>query len=183
MAANVKKSFKKWSVVWVILATVAGCVLVMHYGREYLFGTRPSEQGNHFAIYLVGDSRHMSNVEKAPLTRLKLDAEPILSDDDIIEYEWNTHTIKLSPGSLGRLKERLGSKTVVPFVVVANRKRCYRGAFLSHLSSYIPRGPSIWYDVTPEDAIKISQMVSAGAEDLRNDARIRKALEELGVLK
>jgi hypothetical protein len=187
MPTNAKKSLKKWSVVLVILTAVVACVVVMHYGREYLFGTKTGKQGEHFAIYLVSDLRHMSNVEKAPVARLKLDAEPILSDDDITEYEWNTHMMKLSPGSRVRVEERLAGKAVVPFVVVANAKRCYRGTFLSHISSYMPsHGPIIWYGIRlppPEDIIKISPTVSAGAEDLRNDARIRKALEELGVLK
>ncbi len=136
-----------------------------------------------FALYpVIGDIR---NRENSLVEIFGLGDDPILTDKDIVAYDWNTHTLKLRPGLAQQLDREYGRRSVSPFVVIANGQRCYLGAFLSHISSYMPSVPVIQVFLSghsPEKAIRIRESPISGTKDPRSDPRIRRALEQAGLL-
>jgi hypothetical protein len=147
---------------------------------------RPTVEKHRFALYLVADPLDVGAAAHPALERLHLAPEPVFTEKDLINYDWTTHTLTLKKGSC----ERLPAPSVwgVPFMVVAEGKRCYLGAFWSGLSSYMPRIPTIgtdpWMRPGPkQDTIRIEAARvrdKAGKQhDVRSDERIRKALGKL----
>jgi hypothetical protein len=134
-----------------------------------------------FEIYLV-------NKDNADLQRIELHQEPIISEADIIKYDWDKHEILLSNDGFNRIPNvrDVGVHGKL-FVLIANGTRCYKGAFWTNLSSVsypnpiINVGPQI--DKRPKNVIRIeraypSEQSAAGA-DPRNNELIYKALSEL----
>jgi len=153
---------------------------------------RPAKKQYGFAIYLVVDPivvAHQFDVghpeEDVALEQLRLAAVPLFTEEDIVEYDWNEHFLKLTPEAWKRLPA-VRSVWGLPFVVVAADHRCYLGAFWGVGSSYMPKVPFIggfrpgWREnkiqISPPDPI-------GGAKDPRNDPRVRKVLEKLGIAK
>lgn len=150
---------------------------------------KPSTVG----IYLVADPQYADGAEKVPLTDLKLEAKPLLTDKDIVTYYWGDHIIQLTPEAfqaLQRMREIWHAQGCRPFVVVADGQRCYLGAFSSDLAGSIPKVPlgCIWTNlpqVPPENAIRIGPISMwdprrPPEQDTRNDPRLRQALSALG---
>ena len=88
-----------------------------------------------FGIYLVS-----SNVDARVFARtperwksVPLEAEPIISDQDILVYDFSKHAMQLTPAALKRLPRP--PVTGTPFVVVVNGERIYPGVFYTHVSS------------------------------------------------
>jgi prepilin-type processing-associated H-X9-DG protein len=151
---------------------------------------RPAEKEYHLAIYLVVDPIVVGHQfgadqpdEAATLEQLRLAAAPLFTEEDIVEYDWNEHSLKLTPEAWKRLPA-VRSVWGLPFVIVADGERCYLGAFWSSGSSYMPKVPFIggfrpgWREnkiqILPPEPI-------AGTKDPRDDPRIRKVLETLGI--
>ncbi len=140
------------------------------------------------AVYRVAGSPQ-GEPEKVALADLELAPEPFLTDKDIVTYYWGDHIIQLTPGAFqGLLQTRPSSGF---FVVVADGRRCFLGAVVSLISSYIPKVPlaSIWtsrQQVLPENAIRIGPGMwnpqKPDEKDVRNDPRLLQALERLGKL-
>ncbi len=133
-----------------------------------------------FGIYRVKEPAGLRDAERTPLETLVLPEHPIISEGDLVWYDWDTHTVKVRPGLRERLNTEVGLDA--PFVVVAKGTRCYLGAFSKSISSYIPRVPRCGVDrmhafaeCLPQDMIRID-----GAPD---DERIREALDAAGKLK
>jgi hypothetical protein len=155
----------------------------------------PAEAGkaHSVAVYLAADPMYAGQAEKVPLAAIKLDEQPLLTDADIVVYNWEDHLIQLTPEAftaLGRLyNELVKGRSNRAFVVVADGQRCYLGAFDSMLSSYIPMTPMAhpWTSraqPAPANAIRIRPPSSyPGGEDTRSDPRLRQALEALGKLR
>jgi len=135
------------------------------------------------AIYLVVDPVDVGNPEQVDLEKLRLAAEPILTDKDILEYDWDKHVLKLTSVARKRIPS---PKSVwgLPFMVVADGQPCYLGSFWSHDSSYAPKVPVIYshYPIGDYDTISIDASWLGDADDPRGDIRIRKALEEIGLI-
>jgi hypothetical protein len=135
-----------------------------------------------FAIHLVLDPVDAGRPNDVTLEELRLAPEPIITEKNLLGYDWDRHTLKLTPGA----RDRIPSPSVwgVPFVVVADGKRCYLGAFWTHLSSYMPNLPVAYVDpistrLDSKDSIHIEPPPIADANDPRGDPRIRKVLEAL----
>jgi hypothetical protein len=139
---------------------------------------------SHFAIYVVIEPGLME-VDKVELAALKLSDNPALCDEDIADYDWDKHVIRLAAGGGANLPDSHHTLNT-PFVVVADGNRCYVGDFRTMISSYIGRLPSIelgWLD-EPETKNKLGIGIPiVGAPDPRSDPRIRKALDAAGKLK
>ncbi len=128
----------------VVLVTVLAVALFLVLRRERGFG-----------IYLVTGLRadHPAHRRSPPRQAwefppedLILAEKPVISDKDIIEYDWKTHTIKLVPGAEKRLPKPSTSDTAFvvserAFVVVANGRRCYLGYFCHPPASMVPGMP------------------------------------------
>jgi hypothetical protein len=147
-----------------------------------------------FSIYLVvneGDlMRYLAGPTDTPddLEELVLQAEPVVSIDDIEFYDFSTHSIYLREGHSRPFDGDAYARQVFdkPFVVVANDQRCYLGWFQHAASSKFRFGPCVFfpYALDPEDIIHIRQcrVASPGTDDIRSDKRIRDALLGAGKL-
>ncbi|MBU8902750.1 MAG: hypothetical protein KOO69_08420 [Victivallales bacterium] len=93
-----------------------------------------------FAIYAT-------KINGKDLNKAKLLEPPLLTEKDIIAYEWTDHSMKITPGATARLAKILkASISGVPFVVVTNGKRCYKGAFWWSISSIATPSPVLMAD-------------------------------------
>jgi len=116
------------------------------------------------------------------LDQLHLAPDPVITEQDLVGYDWSGHILKLASG----IKDRIPSSSVwgTPFVVVADGTRCYLGAFISAGSSHLPKVPiahagAISVQLNSKDSLRIEPPPITGAEDPRGDRRIRKVLEAL----
>jgi hypothetical protein len=93
-----------------------------------------------FAIVLVKGVK-TGDAIKSKIEDLQLETQPVLTDNDLISYKWKEHELELRQdfdfnGSLGTVP-----LDGLPFIVIANDKRVYLGAFwtpISSISSSIP---------------------------------------------
>lgn len=92
-------------------------------------------QWHSFALYLVTGN------EKGTIPELTLSERPLISEADIISYNWTNHAMKVTPETQDRLPEPGASGT--PFVVVADGERVYAGVFWTMLSSFAPSGHNV----------------------------------------
>ena len=114
--------------------------------------------------------------------------DPIMTDEDIVEYCWNRHWIRLTDdaakrwnGVLGSHRSRWGSR----FVVMVDGKSCCEGTIwsLASSSSQGPSGPII-FDMALNGVV----MTTLHAErpdtdaDSRCNAEVRTVFAELGKL-
>jgi hypothetical protein len=148
-----------------------------------------------FAIYLVKGERGQADTHHGPdVVNAKLEEPPLLTERDITVYDWTTHSITLAPAGEKKLFQYRGKENLHPgaalatreFIVTAEGKRCYGGAFWLTILSKGYDHPVI--DVyTPSSTIRIEQAFPRperpGTPDLRADPRIKRALEKVGKIK
>jgi type 1 glutamine amidotransferase len=147
-----------------------------------MFEPKPVKNEYRFAIYLVADPIDAGKPDEITLEQLRFAPEPIITEKDMLGYEWNQHILKLT----SEARTRIPGPSVwgIPFVVVADGKRCYLGAFWTGASSYMPKTPMVYVGMASgltgsKNSVQILPIPVAGAEDQRGDQRIRKVLEEL----
>ena len=146
---------------------------------------------NSFGIYLLAepvDPRILAG--KVDWSHVNLQSTPVISESDILAYDFTEHWITLKAGAFKRLP--LPSIPGTPFVVVANGERIYLGAFTTPLSSQSLAVPSILVLAggrasLPADTVQIDRAyppASFGAgPDPRSDERIRRTLVALHKIK
>jgi hypothetical protein len=162
--------------VFLLLLALTGCVKSVPTNNTGI-------ADNEFAIYMVAnvDWQNFHTFVNIELSELELEDEPWLSLKDIDYYDSSTHYIyfKSSTFSFG---VDVKKSFVKPFVVVASGERCYLGYFLG-ASSFLPPTPHIYYPaLVPDDIIAIRKNGLDGAEDVRNDPRIREVFMKAGKL-
>ena len=145
-------------------------------------GCRPAaEDAASFAIFLVVNP-------SGNLQEVQLADRPILTEADIVSYDWATHTVELSDAGLKRLPTSAevgtGGKR---FVVVANGRRCYQGAFWTAVSSVACPNPvidvmSVSRTITNQRAYP-SEESAESEDDPRSDKRVLEALTRLKKLR
>ena len=111
---------------------------------------------------------------------------PIISDEDLLSYDWETHTLELRKSRWFMV--RSPSSHGIPFVVVVDGVPIYVGAFWSEFSSIPSSVPTImWDDRQTSKAMTIGLGSRATTSDDRKDPRsnekLKQALQELGKLK
>jgi len=140
-----------------------------------------------FRVYLVEDKVNFMKHDEVNLDDLKLQEHPLVTENDVVEYDWQTHTIKLTEkgfepfaepaardfpvehddetrtlkaeGENHQAKSGLRGKA---FVVIADGQRCYLGVFTSSFSSLALSLPVINLvplpkEVPPENSIRIDR--------------------------
>jgi len=123
------------------------------------------------------------------LRQTTLAATPLLTDHDIVSYDWATHTVELTAEGVAKLPSLKDvGVSGLPFVVVANGERCYMGAFWTHLSSISHARPVIVVVFAPESRIFHIQRAYpadsfAKGDDPRSDKRVFQVLTDLKKLK
>jgi hypothetical protein len=122
--------------------------------------------------------------------------EPLITDKDIVEYDWKNHVIKIDTAALERIPSVKAAINGIPFVVVADGKRCYVGAYWTHYSSLRePRIPIIditrgnasdkWFPSgrSPDNGVLCISFQYQNMKDSRNNPKIYKCLRALGKLR
>jgi hypothetical protein len=119
------------------------------------------------------------------------DGRPILRDEQIVSYQWASHSITLRPGTTWNVRVKEGRSIVlgIPFAVVADGITCYRGVVTTSLSSFSQSVPVII--IRPidgeEGVVRIELGYPSrgffGGNDPRGDERVRQALRGLGKLR
>jgi hypothetical protein len=141
-----------------------------------------------FGIYLVMQEISLEQMRETNLSELELEDTPILSVDDIVTYDWETHEIRLTASASERITRLEGSMLGgLAFAVCVGGEPVYIGAFWTSYSSATFDGTVI--DVYPA---KFGQPVPIklgypspewfAGEDLRSDPRIFRSLKEAGKL-
>jgi len=144
-----------------------------------------------FRIYLVRGAVDARVLAKDPegWKSIPLESEPIISDTDIVAYDFSTHAMKLKREALKRLPRP--SVAGIPFVIVVDGQRIYPGAFYTAFSS-IPCGmPVIVTDRNGTNSRSMSDVIfieraypdsPAQGRDPRSDQRVRTVFESLNKL-
>ena len=159
--------------------------------REALEKTLPP---NHtIGIYRVtGGILKGASFDKVPLTDLTLADDALITQDDIYQYDWESHTIRLKTQAAADRILRPNSTNVPAarfsgaFVLVVDGQRLYSGQIRWLGSSYVASTPFIeagpaaeqWQ---PAKAIRIHPPPKDMA-DPRDDARLKKALQDLSLM-
>jgi len=158
------------------------------YQRQQRASTQPAGKPS-VGIYLITGRRKGAASKELSLADFTLADKPLIGKDDIFEYDWESHTIRLKKQAVAdRILKRGYRRGMGAFVVVANGRRLYRGSFLSMLSSVVPTVPVIHVGPSaeqfqPKMAIRIHRPPLTGSPDPRNDARLKQALQALKLLR
>ena len=107
-------------------------------------------KGEGFAIYLTRDDIPPEKMEM--LSHVEIADQPIISIQDIITYNAQTHEIKLTDAAFERI-----SRLEVPvrgksFLVCVDKAPVYWGAFWTPISSISFDGVTIWKPLGPQEA-------------------------------
>jgi len=137
-----------------------------------------------FAVYLIHGAPEARTLARNPAQwkELPLSATPVISDVDIVSYDFSRHAMKLRPEAIKRLPRP--SVFGIPFVVVVNGDRIYGGAFYSSFSSVPFALPVIVVNSPdPDQGVLYIERAyppsHAVGVDPRSDERIRNAMSTL----
>lgn len=162
---------------------------ILTEGREFP-QTAGEDEVKGFSIFIVQSDSPASELQ-ADLDTLTLEPRPIISTDDIEEYIWAGHEIRLTPSANFRLvqfQRQALSKPGLPFVICVGSERIYQGMFWSSYSSVPYDGHVIdLYPAEHQQPIRIqigypTEEWFTGV-DMRADPRVYSALKSAGKLR
>lgn len=160
-------------------ALVIFCVLLMSGGCS-----TPGDEG--FAIYLT--RADIPPVRMPALSHVDIDEHPVISGNDIIEYDAKTHEITLTAqafDTISNLDVPVGGRS---FMVCVDRKPIYWGAFWTPVSSISFDGITIWKplgsQVTRTIKLELGYPSPAfyNGEDPRDNPDVLESLRKAGKL-
>ena len=140
-----------------------------------------------FAIYLTRDNTPVADMPV--LNHVELADQPLISPDDIVAYNQETHEIELTADAYQRLEELEIPTSGTAFLVCLNKSPVYWGAFWAPYSSQSFNGVTILIpSFSPEeDSIQIELGYPApglySGQDPRSNPDILQSLERAGKLK
>ncbi len=149
-------------------------------------------EGEPFAIYLLGDAQITSpELKSYTLADLPLNATPILTTDDLVDYDWERHGMNLTESAYFKLLTLFMSglpSSGVPFVLVAYEQPVYAGAFWAPFSTLSFDGIVV---IQPTDPAGQTLYIELGypskdnftGEDPRAHPRLLQALQDEGLLR
>jgi hypothetical protein len=145
----------------------------------------PDATGGQFAIYLPAEELMLD--QPFDIAQVELAEVPVLTGEDIVWYDADSHVIKLAP-SVGSSLDAL-ELPGRPFFVTIDRTPIYVGAFMAAYFSRTYDGVVILWPPMDggQDEIKI-QLGYPGedffnGQDPRSDERILDALQQVGKLR
>jgi hypothetical protein len=155
--------------------------------RPNLSVSAENEAQTRFGIFLTQNSGLDTRAGMIDLAHVQLVSPPVISANDLISYDYSTHSMKLRREALARIPHP--PVNGLPFVVIADGQRIYLGAFWTTLSSMSCDIPTITVDKAallkshPPDVQTIDRGYPTDTfgrgPDPRGDPRIRNALAEL----
>ena len=146
--------------------------------------TTPKGEG--FAIYLTRDDIPPDKMEA--LSHVDIAEQPIVSIEDVITYNAQTHELRLTPIAFERISQLDVPVRGKSFVVCVNRAPIYWGAFWTPISSISFDGVTIWKPLSWEGphviTLELGYPSSSfyGGEDPRNNPEVMRSLERAGKL-
>ena len=174
------REFIKYSclVMIVLLCMVTGCT--QHDTR-----VRKAEG---FAIYLAEQSIEAVQLLQMDVDSIPLEDAPVVTMDDIVFYEKETHSMKLAPSAYERLMQMGVPVNGRPFVVCLDGEPVYAGAFWVMWSSLSFDGVVILLPALMDSTtVQIEPGYPAPdffqGKDPRNNKKIFRSLEKAGKLK
>ncbi|MGD9126089.1 MAG: efflux RND transporter permease subunit, partial [Planctomycetia bacterium] len=134
--------------------------------------------------------------ENYPLKDLVLDGTPLVTEADLLAYDWDHHVMYLKPEAYKRLAKFKPNVWGVPFLVQSEGKPVYLGAFWSIISSYSADMPTINLsplkykapENVPSELAKYAVQIRNSCiskpdqlpRDPRQSGRLQRALTEAG---
>lgn len=143
-------------------------------------------EGEGFAVYLLDPDVPVSQM--AVVSHIKIADEPIISPNDIVSYNRETHEIELDANSVEKLSGLQVPVNGRSFAVCVDRYPVYWGAFWTSISSFSFDGVTIMVPLNTQDSkiIKIELGYPSPSfyqgEDPRNNEEVIRALEKAGKL-
>jgi len=116
------------------------------------------------------------------LSHVELSDQPIVSVENIISYNTQTHEMKLTPSAFDRIFELDVPVRGKSFVVCINKEPIYWGAFWTPVSSMSFDGVTIWKPLGPQEqktiVLELGYPSSSfyGGEDPRNNVKVLQSL-------
>jgi hypothetical protein len=142
--------------------------------------------GEGFAIYLTSEDISPDKMEM--LSHVDIADQPIVSIQDIITYNAQTHQIELTDEAFERISQLEVPVRGKSFLVCVNKAPIYWGAFWTPISSISFDGVTIWKLLGPQEAKVITLELGYpsssfyGGEDPRNNTEVMESLEQAGKL-
>ena len=161
-------------------------ILVIGGCARNIDSTSDSNITTHFAIVLV-KGLNTADAMKYKIEDLPLESQPILTDKDLISYKWKDHELELKQGFI--FGDTIGHIPIdgLPFVLIANDKRIYVGAFWTPISSLSWNLPAITILPSNKNVIQIAAGYPGGSPENKSDPRsnqqIYDALKSIGKIK
>ena len=180
---------KKFSLSWFLLIFIlAGCNHNSNNSNEIAGSSMKSNKvSNHFAIVLVKRVQ-TGNAINSKIEDLQLETQPVLTDKDLMFYNWKEHELELRQDFDLNASLDYVPLSGLPFVVIANDERVYLGAFWSPLSSSLSSIPSITVlPMSSQNTMKIMagypDKTINSQSDPRSNQLIYDALKSVGKIK
>lgn len=164
----------------------AGPVIVALIVTSAFIGGCTVDKEEGFAIYLTKYDIPPSQMEA--LSHIEIADSPVISEDDVVYYNWQTQRLKLTPAAFERLSELDVPVSGRSFVVCVDKGPIYWGAFWVAHSSQSFEGVTIWKplgDEIPEIiAIELGYPSSSfyQGDDPRDNETVLQSLEQTGKL-
>ncbi|MDD4923759.1 MAG: hypothetical protein PHF74_02845 [Dehalococcoidales bacterium] len=152
----------------------------------FLVGCTGNEKVEGFAIYLTKDDIRPSQMEA--LSHVEITEKPVISIDDIIYYNSQTHELKLTPEAFERISVLDVPVSGRSFVVCVDKGPVYWGAFWVPYSSFLfegvtvrkPLGSELPEIITIELGYPSNSFYQGG--DPRENETVLQSLEQAGKL-
>ncbi len=148
----------------------------------FVVGGCNTAKGEGFAIYLTRENIPPDRMEA--LSHIEIADQPIISIQDILTYNAQTHEIKLTDAAFERISLLEVPVRGKSFLVCVNEAPVYWGAFWTPISSISFDGVTIWKPLGSQEPKIITLQLGYpsssfyGGDDPRNNAEVMKSLEQ-----
>jgi hypothetical protein len=148
--------------------------------------TSTAAEGEGFAIYLTQQDIPPTQMEA--LSHVNLTDQPVISSEDVITYNAQTHEIRLTDQAFERVCELEVPVQGRAFMVCVDKRSVYWGAFWTPISSISFDGVTIWQPCSSQNPSVITLELGYpsssfyGGEDPRDNLEVLRALEQHGKL-
>ena len=162
---------------------IIGILLVLGILTSRIFATGADEG---FGIYLT--EQDVSPAQTEVLSHVTLTERPVISSEDIITYNAQTHEIRLTDQAFERICALDVPVQGRAFMVCVDKQSIYWGAFWTPISSISFDGVTIWQPYSAQGPGVITLQLGYpsssfyGGQDPRNSPEILKSLEQAGKL-
>jgi hypothetical protein len=171
---------RKIRCLWAMLITFA------LLGAVSVSGGCAAPQDEGFAIYLTKNDVPPEQMEA--LSHIEIADQPVISQDDIVTYNEQTHELRLTAEAYGRVCNLEVPVRGKSFVVCVDKGPVYWGAFWTPISSISFSGVTIWQPLTSDESRIVTLELGYpsesfyGGEDPRDNQEVISALQKAGKL-